>query len=158
MAASTRIRRRSGMGALLGGAALVFALAGCEPIVTNHGYAPPAERLAEIEVGIDGPESVQRKVGRPSTSGVIRNDVWYYVGSRFETMGWGGTEEVERTVVAIAFNRDGLVSSIDRYGMEDGRIINLVTRTTPTYGREMTILQQLFGNLGNFDAGDSGFF
>ena len=32
--------------------------------------------------------------------------------------------------------------------IEDGRIINLQTRTTPTHGRELTILQQLLGNLG----------
>lgn len=158
MAASSPNRRRAGLRTAAGAAALAFALAGCEPIVTNHGYAPPSDRLALVEVGVDGPETVQRKIGRPSTSGVIRGNVWYYVGSRFETMAWSAPEEVERRVIAIAFGGDGLVASVDQYGMEDGRIINLVTRTTPTYGREMTILQQLFGNLGNFDAGESGFF
>ena len=138
-------------------AACAAALAGCEPIVTTHGYAPPEARLAEVEPGVDGAESVERKIGRPSTSGVIRANVWYYVSTTFETSGWNSPEESGRRVVAISFGPDGLVSAVDRYGMEDGRIINLVTRTTPTYGRRMTILQQIFGNLGNFEAGESGF-
>ena len=88
---------------------------------------------------------------------MIRSNVWYYVASRFETDAWSPPEEMDRRVVAIAFGPDGLVADIAQYGMEDGRIINLVTRTTPTYGRRMTILQQIFGNLGNFEAGESGF-
>ena len=36
--------------------------------------------------------------------------------------------------------------------LEDGRIINLTTRTTETGGREMGVLEQLFGNLLNLDA------
>jgi hypothetical protein len=42
---------------------------------------------------------------------------------------------------------------VNRYGLEDGRVIDLATRTTPTFGRELTVLQQLFGNIGNFDPG-----
>ena len=41
---------------------------------------------------------------------------------------------------------------IERYGLEDGRIINLTTRTTETGGRELGVLEQLFGNLLNLDA------
>lgn len=136
----------------LAAAAALTALSACEPVISTHGYAPPEERLAEIQPGVDGMETVQRKVGRPSTSGVIRQDTWYYVGATFETMGWSAPEEVERRVVAISFGADGLVRSVDQYGLEEGRIINLVTRTTPTYGREMTVLQQIFGNIGNLSA------
>jgi outer membrane protein assembly factor BamE (lipoprotein component of BamABCDE complex) len=41
------------------------------------------------------------------------------------------------------------VESFAHYGLEDGRIINFSDRTTPTRGREMTILQQLISNAGN---------
>lgn len=152
MADRTRLPRRL---PVLAAAAALTALAACEPVVTTHGYAPPEDRLAEIQPGVDGMESVQRKIGRPSTSGVIRANTWYYMGATFETEGWSGPEEVERRVVAINFGGDGLVASVDQYGLEDGRVINLVTRTTPTFGREMTVLQQIFGNLGNISAGNA---
>ncbi|MEO1613736.1 MAG: outer membrane protein assembly factor BamE, partial [Pseudomonadota bacterium] len=46
----------------------------------------------------------------------------------------------------------GRVTNVARYGIEDGQVIDLITRTTPTYGREITILQQLFGNIGRVGA------
>lgn len=140
-------------------AALLGLAAACTPIVDNHGYAPDEASLAEVQAGFDSRDTVMRKVGRPGLSGVIRQDGWYYVASTVQTEGWSRPEEIDRRVVAIRFGEDGLVSSVERYGMEDGRVINLVTRTTPTYGREMTVLQQLFGNIGNLSASDapSGF-
>lgn len=135
--------------------ALAAALAACSPIVDNHGYAPPVERLAEIEAGVDSPQTVVRKIGRPGLGGVIRQDAWYYVSKTVETWAWQAPKEIDRRVVAIRFGGDGLVASVDQFGVEDGRVINLVTRTTPTYGREMTILQQLFGNVGNFDVNNA---
>ena len=43
---------------------------------------------------------------------------------------------------------------IKYYGLEEGKIISYVDRTTPTRGRELTVLQQLFGNLGRLGAGN----
>jgi outer membrane protein assembly factor BamE (lipoprotein component of BamABCDE complex) len=133
---------------------LALALSACSPIVRNHGYAPTDEQIARIEPGVDTAQTVSLKIGRPSTGGVIRNDTWYYVASRFETLAYNAPRVVERKVVAIRFTPEGVVEDIARYGLEDGRVINLVTRTTPTFGREMTVLQQLFGNVGNLTAED----
>lgn len=139
-----------------GALAVALAAAGCSPIVTNHGYAPNEEQLAAIVPGQDSAQTVSRKIGRPSTGGVVRNDAWYYVASRFETVAYNAPELTDRRVVAVRFGQDGLVESIDQYGMQDGRVINLVTKTTPTFGRELTVLQQLFGNLGNVGANTLG--
>jgi outer membrane protein assembly factor BamE (lipoprotein component of BamABCDE complex) len=51
-------------------------------------------------------------------------------------------------VVAIEFDEQGVVTGIGQFGLEDGQIVDLVTRTTPTYGSQLTILEQLFGNIG----------
>ena len=59
---------------------------------------------------------------------------------------------VDRTVLAVHFDQRGVVRDIERYGLEDGRIVNLTTRTTETGGRELGVLEQLFGNLLNLDA------
>ena len=137
---------------LAAGAAALLALAACEPIVRTHGYAPQAAQLEQIQVGVDGPGEVAGKIGRPSTSGVVRNDVWYYAGSVVETWAYEAPQVTERRVVAVRFGQDQRVSGIDVYGLEDGRVVNLVTRTTPTFGRELTVLQQLFGNIANVGA------
>jgi outer membrane protein assembly factor BamE (lipoprotein component of BamABCDE complex) len=57
---------------------------------------------------------------------------------------------IDRRVVAIEFDQNDIVTAMNEYGLEDGRVIDLQTRTTPTHGRKLTILQQLLGNIGRF--------
>ena len=127
-------------------------LAGCEPTYTNHGFAPQVATLGEIEAGKDTRGSVLRKLGRPSATGTFDSESWYYEASRVEHFAFYAPEVIERTVVAVRFDDLGRVTNVARYGVEDGEIIDLITRRTPTYGREITVLQQLFGNLGRLGA------
>jgi len=55
--------------------------------------------------------------------------------------------------LGISFGDGNKVNNLKYYGLEEGKIISYVDRTTPTRGRELTILQQLFGNLGRLGAG-----
>lgn len=123
-------------------------VAGCSPTLRNHGYAPVQEDLALIEVGADTRGSVRRKIGRPGSSGVFTNEGWYYVATQIEHMTYNEPRVVDRTVVAVLFDQNDVVRSINRYGLEDGRIVDLETNTTPTYGRRLTVLEQAFGNIG----------
>jgi hypothetical protein len=59
---------------------------------------------------------------------------------------------IDRTVLAIEFNGSAPVTGLAKYGLEDGRIVYLSTRTTETGGRQLGVLEQLFGNLLNVDA------
>ncbi|MEM8754275.1 MAG: outer membrane protein assembly factor BamE [Pseudomonadota bacterium] len=142
------MRRTAKIAAAVGCAA---ALAGCEARVSNHGFAPQLAELQEIEAGADTRGSVLRKLGRPSTFSSFDSNNWYYEASRVETYGFYAPEVVDRTVVAVRFDEQGLVTNVARYGIEDGVVLDLVTRRTPTYGRELTVLQQIFGNLGRFN-------
>jgi outer membrane protein assembly factor BamE (lipoprotein component of BamABCDE complex) len=137
------MRRAAGLVlvAMLGGAAT-----GCAPVINNHGYAPDDALLAGITVGEDTRSSVQRKIGRPGMTGVFNDTGWYYVASTVKNDTYHAPEVIDRRVVAVEFD-DDVVSAVHTYGIDDGRIIDLQTRTTPTYGRRLTILQQLIGNL-----------
>ena len=144
---SARLSRLGALALLAAGTA-----SACSPIVVNRGYAPTDGQIAELLPGIDDANTVSAKIGRPSIGGVVRNDSWYYVASRVETFAYNAPEVTERKVVAVQFDPQGVVQSVNIYGVEDGRIINYVTRTTPTFGRELTVLQQIFGNLTNIGA------
>jgi outer membrane protein assembly factor BamE (lipoprotein component of BamABCDE complex) len=55
----------------------------------------------------------------------------------------------KRDVVAVSFNADSdQVASVNSYTLEDGKVIAFNGRETPTRGREITILEQLLGNVG----------
>lgn len=131
--------------------AAALTLAACSPVYRSHGYAPVAEELAAIQPGRDTKATVQARIGRPGATGVVGDDAWYYVASTVEHFAYREPRVVDRRVVAISFDDAGVVQDVRQYGIEDGRVIDLVTRTTPTYGKELTVIQQLLGNLLNFD-------
>lgn len=141
-------------GVLVAGALAIGLTAGCERVVKQHGYAPAREELAEIRVGQDTRASVRRKIGRPSTTGVFLPDRWYYVASEMEHYLFYEPRLASRRVVAVRFGPDEVVTSVNEYGLEDGRVIDLETRTTPTLGRELTVMQQILGNIGRVTAED----
>ncbi|MCB1404175.1 MAG: outer membrane protein assembly factor BamE, partial [Rhodobacteraceae bacterium] len=97
-------------------------------------------------------ESVEAALGRPSSSGLLRDSSWYYVQSTVESYTYNKPRVIDRVVLAVDFNANGVVEGMTRYGLEDGRIVNLTTRTTETGGRRMGVLEQLFGNLLTLDA------
>lgn len=137
------------------GVALIFCAllgSGCAPTVQVHGYVPPPADISRIKPGVDTMASVDEILGRPSSNGVLRDSAWYYVQSTVENYTYHAPRVVDRTVLAVTFNSAGTVTGVTRYGLEAGRIINLETRTTATGGREMGVLEQLFGNLLNLDA------
>ena len=142
-----KVLRWSGFAAILCG----FLAAGCAPTVQVHGYVPPATDVARIKPGFDDTGTVEQILGRPSSSGVLRDSAWYYVQSTIENYTYHAPRVIDRTVLAINFDQRGVVHDIQRYGLEDGRVVNLATRTTDTGGRQMGMLEQLFGNMLNID-------
>lgn len=146
----------------LAAAVLIAGLmAGCAPIVEQHGYTPLPSELAAIQPGVDTRATVARKIGRPSSTGIFTDQGWYYTSSKIERVTYHAPEVTERRVVAVLFNPEGVVADIKEYGLEDGRVIDLATQTTPTHGRELTIIEQAIGNIGVvtgsiFDEDDGG--
>ena len=133
---------------------LVLLIAACATISRNHGYVPDEVELAQIKVGADTRETVAEKVGRPSAQGLLNDVGWFYVQSRFEHYGPREPQEVDRQVVVINFTESGTVSNIGRYGLEDGRVIEISRRVTDTTIKGVSFIGQLLGNVGRIDAGN----
>lgn len=132
---------------------LVAGVAACSPVYRNHGYVPSEPDLALVEVGKDTRETVGQKIGRPSTSGLLNDQGWFYVQSRYKHFGPRAPKEVDRQVLAVTFNEAGVVDNIARYGLEDGRVVQISRRVTETSVKGMSVIQQILGNFGRVDAG-----
>lgn len=130
-------------------------VAGCSATYRNHGYIPPESELQEIVVGRDTRATVEETVGPPSSSGVLSEGDFYYVRSRTRTFGMTETREIERQVLAITFDSRGVVENIERFGLENGRVVPLTRRVTSSGVSDVSLLRQLMGNIGNF--GPTGF-
>ena len=123
------------------------------PIVENRGYVFDEELLSKITLDQTISSDVLDILGSPSTTSAIAASTWYYIYSKAETTAFFHPEVTDRRVLAITFNDSNKVNNLKYYGLEDGKVISYVDRQTPTRGRELTVIQQLFGNLGRLGAG-----
>ncbi len=122
-------------------------LAGCAAEINARGNLPPDDKLAQIKPGLDR-EQVMQILGSPSTVATFTDHHWYYIGQRTEDYAFYKPKVIERQVVVIQFNDDGVVEDVRRLEKDDGKPIEMVDRTTPSVSRDLSLMQQLFGNLG----------
>jgi len=131
------------------------ALTSCSPIVEKRGYVLDEKNLKRIKPNQTTKEQVRDIMGSPSTVSTIpdgpEGEAYYYISSTFESEAFYPPEEVDRTVVAVYFSKEDVVDQVAYYGLEDGQIVDLQTRATPTRGKELTVLGQIFSNLGRFN-------
>ena len=125
----------------------------CTPLYRNHGYVPSEVELASIDVGTDTRETIATKIGRPSASGLLNDVGWYYVQSRYKTVGPRAPVEIDRQVVAITFTEAGIVQDVGRFGLEDGQVVALSRRVTDDGIQGIGFIRQLLGSIGKLDAG-----
>jgi hypothetical protein len=57
---------------------------------------------------------------------------------------------ISRTIVAISFDNNNRVANVERFGIEDGRIISFSRRVTSSGVGGTTFFSQLISSLGNF--------
>ncbi len=137
--------------ALAAAAIAVAALSAgaCTATVNQRGYLPQdAAKFSAVRPGVDTRDSVAALLGSPSNVSTFGDSVWYYVSDTQEDFMFFRPETVDRQIVAIAFAADGRVARVERSGLENGVDVAFSDDETPTKGREMTILQQLFGTIG----------
>ncbi len=106
-----------------------------------------------MQVGVDTRDSVAQVIGTPTAGGILDPSGYYYVASKFRHYGFFAPEEVDREVLAVRFTPSGTVSNIERFGLSEGRVVALSRRVTDDNIANVSFLRQLFGSLGNFDAG-----
>lgn len=135
----------------VGAVLLCLVAAGCAAQFRNHGYIPPEEDIANVIVGVDTKDTVAETLGTPTAGGVLQDGGFYYVRSQFRTIGPFRPKEVSRELLAVTFQGDGVVSNVERFGLEDGQVVTLSRRVTDNGLNNISFIRQLLGNIGNFD-------
>lgn len=146
---------RSTLPTLIALSLLGIGASACSPVVATRGHMVEADRLAEIQTGSSRREDVAAVLGTPTAAGTFDSSVWYYIGQKTEKTAFFQPEVVERQVVVVHFDPEGVVSDIKTLDKSAGQDVEIVDRATPTHGRELTFLEQMIGNVGRFSAKDS---
>jgi outer membrane protein assembly factor BamE (lipoprotein component of BamABCDE complex) len=126
-------------------AALVCAaLAGCTGEQFQKGYILPPNALEQIPIGASQ-DQVLIVMGTPSTVATLSGEVFYYISQRSERkVAFMNQQVVDQRVIAIYFDKNRQVQRLANYGLQDGRIFDFISRTTPTSGQELSYLTPLF--------------
>jgi len=132
----------------------VVMLSACSAIYRDHGYVPDDTSLEQVQVGVSSRQEVADAVGRPSASGLLNDEGWYYVQSKFKHLGPFRPEETDRQVVAISFDERGIVENVERFGLQDGQVVPLSRRVTESNIKGVSFLRQLFSSFGRLRASD----
>jgi len=123
--------------------------AGCAPTVGQNGFQAIDAKPADIVAGTDTKQTVLARLGTPSTTSTFERDhVWYYISQVTEKYTYNRAQVTQRSVTEITFDDAGQVSEVRTLGLDDGQRVAMNDRETPTRGRQLTILEQLLGNVG----------
>lgn len=124
-------------------------LAGClSPSVDYQGYSADSVAPKDLKPGEDTRSTVMAQLGSPSTTGVFNDDTWIYMSSKRERLAFYIPKVTERSVVAVKFSADDFVDEVLVYDQDDGAVISYAARETETGGRELSLIEQLLGNVG----------
>ena len=141
---------KSSAAVLLLAGVLAGGLAACSPQVVQHGHTIDPEALARITPGVTSREQVARLMGSPSALATFEDGRWYYVTQRRENRSFFQSNITEQEVVTISFDDRGIVSDLRKHGIDQAMAVEPDPDSTRTLGNELTIVEQLVGNIGRF--------
>lgn len=120
------------------------ALGACTGEQFQKGYILPPNALEQIPIGASQ-DQVLIVMGTPSTVATLNGEVFYYISQRSERkVAFMNQQVIDQRVIAVYFDRNRHVQRLANYGLQDGRIFDFISRTTPTSGQELSYLTPLF--------------
>jgi outer membrane protein assembly factor BamE (lipoprotein component of BamABCDE complex) len=138
------VRRLSALAAAI---ALGLMLGGCFTQTYQRGYVLADGALEQIPLGAPQ-EQVLITLGTPSTVATVSGEVFYYISARTEQTSFLPERTLDQRVVAVYFDKSRRVARIANYGLQDGRVFDFISRTTPTSGQELNYLSYVFKIFG----------
>ncbi|HEV7252542.1 MAG TPA: outer membrane protein assembly factor BamE [Mesorhizobium sp.] len=146
--------RRSAVGLAMA----ALALSGCNGAqgldlspgeTITQGYVIDQQQIDQVPVG-SSREQVLLALGSPSTTATFDNEVFYYISqTRRRPVAFANAKLVDQKVLAVYFGEDGRVENIANYGLQDGKVFDFVSRTTPTGGKDENFLGRILKGAGS---------
>jgi outer membrane protein assembly factor BamE (lipoprotein component of BamABCDE complex) len=129
--------------------ACALALTGCGSFseTLQRGYVAQQGALEQIPVGATQ-EQVLIVLGTPSTVATVSGEAFYYISQTAQRAAAFMPYEVrDQRVIAVYFDKDRRVQRLANYGLKDGKIFDFMSQTTPTSGKELNYLGNVFKNI-----------
>jgi outer membrane protein assembly factor BamE (lipoprotein component of BamABCDE complex) len=126
---------------------LASTLAGCGAEINRHGHVFMDIDVNQVQPGMSR-EQVTTFHGSPDTTSTIGgDDAYYYISTTQKTYAFLKPWEIDRKVVAVYFSGEGSVQQVAQYGLKDGIVVKYAKDETPARGKDLTFIEQIFGNI-----------
>lgn len=135
-------------------------MSACGSIIDHRGYVMSDDRINQVEMGASK-EQVRTALGSPSATSTLEGTTgttYYYISSKLEQKLFFEPKITNRRILSIDFDDKETVTNIAKYGLKDGVIFDFISRKTPTRGKKLSFLQQMFGNIGKFNSKGGGLY
>jgi outer membrane protein assembly factor BamE (lipoprotein component of BamABCDE complex) len=134
---------------LLGGCGFFEA----KPQIRGNRVDP--DQLKELVPGTSTRSDVTALIGSPTARATFDDNTWLYISEVTRPQIARTQKVLGQGVVVMSFNEQGVLQDIKTMNEDDSVPVSVVARSTPSPGTEASFLQQLFGNIGRFNASSS---
>jgi len=146
-ASSLKLVRKTALAAAL---LLTAAATGCTGLneTIYNGFVADEQTLALAPVG-SSREQVLLSLGTPSATATFDNEVFYYISQKRErSVAFMPARLVSQSVLAVYYDKKGTVAKLSSYELKDGKVFDMISRTTPTGGRDLSFIQKILTGTG----------
>jgi outer membrane protein assembly factor BamE (lipoprotein component of BamABCDE complex) len=117
----------------------------------QRGYLLDERTVQQVKSGMSG-EQVLQTLGTPSTVSTVGNKSWYYISQTTRRrVAFMGESQTNQRVLAVYFDRNLKVERVALYGLQDGKVFDFVSRTTPASGQDQNFIGALFRGIGSLN-------
>jgi outer membrane protein assembly factor BamE (lipoprotein component of BamABCDE complex) len=147
------------LGPLFAAFALCLSLTDCSwilPPPQTRGNKVEQDQLKQLVPGTSTRADVTALIGSPTDKATFDDNTWLYITEVTRPRIGRTLGVLDQSVVVLTFNDRGVLSGIKTITNGDAVAVDVASRTTPSPGTEASFLQQLFGNIGKFNAAGAG--
>ena len=130
---------------------LCFSVTGCSKLVEQNGVPINYEMFQDLIIGSSTKNQVKKNLGEPLMIDNHNEETWIYFSQKIEKIAFFAPKLTDRTVMLLKFKNNRLINK-ESFTQQDSKIIDISTKKVISGGRKLTILQQIFGNIGNFSS------
>jgi outer membrane protein assembly factor BamE (lipoprotein component of BamABCDE complex) len=117
-----------------------------------RGNKVDAESLKELVPGTSTKTDVTSLIGSPTAIATFDDNTWLYISEVTRPRIARIQGVLSQNVIILSFNDQGVLENINHVNQDDSIPVSVVARSTPSPGTEASFFQQLFGNVGRFNA------
>lgn len=139
--------RRSVAGALAGTALLLY---GCAPPIPR-GALIEKEDYSQLTPNTSTQSDVLGTLGSPTTHATFDDNTWIYVSMIKDLVPLAHPAVRKQQVLVLNFDSGGVLRKMNILGRHDAFPVRMVNDKTPTPGTQISVIQELLGNVGRYN-------